>query len=98
MTDLRDFEDYVEHPRFGRGPRTTGLNPKEIPLKTFFHWHSPRGVRVDNTAIEADVARQNAPTIGVTHYFDSRRVCRTCSRPFLFFAEEQKYWYETLGF
>lgn len=34
----------------------------------------------------------------VTHYFDARRVCRKCERPFLFFAEEQKHWYEDLRF
>ena len=31
-------------------------------------------------------------------YWDKRRICADCGRPFLFFAEEQKYWYETLGF
>jgi hypothetical protein len=34
----------------------------------------------------------------VTHYFDARRQCRDCGRPFIFFAEEQKHWYEELGF
>jgi hypothetical protein len=34
----------------------------------------------------------------VTHYFDAKRVCRKCGRRFLFFAEEQKHWYEELGF
>lgn len=37
-------------------------------------------------------------TMGVTHYFDERRVCRDCQRPFLFFADEQKHWYEELRF
>jgi len=37
-------------------------------------------------------------TLHVTHYFDAKRVCRKCGRPFLFFAEEQKYWYEELKF
>ncbi len=46
----------------------------------------------------ADVARQRAATLHVTHYFDAKRVCRKCRRPFLFFAEEQKYWYEDLEF
>jgi hypothetical protein len=46
----------------------------------------------------ADVARQAPATIHVTHYFDAKRVCRKCRRPFLFFAEEQKYWYEDLEF
>ena len=27
-----------------------------------------------------------------------RRTCRDCDKPFIFFAQEQKYWYEELGF
>ena len=34
----------------------------------------------------------------MTHYFDAKRICRKCERPFLFFAEEQKHWYEDLMF
>src|SRR5690606_36527388 len=34
----------------------------------------------------------------VTHYFDLERQCRDCGRSFIFFAEEQKFWYERLGF
>jgi hypothetical protein len=53
---------------------------------------------VPNTAVVADVARQGPATLPVTHYFDAKRVCRKCRRPFLFFAEEQKFWYEDLKF
>jgi Probable zinc-ribbon domain len=93
------YSDYVEHPRFGRGPRVTGLNPVDtVDGSVFCHWHSPPGVRVPDTAVAADVARQISATVPVTHYFDARRVCRKCERPFLFFAEEQRFWYEELGF
>ncbi|MEO6035527.1 MAG: zinc-ribbon domain-containing protein [Verrucomicrobiota bacterium] len=54
--------------------------------------------RISNTAIRAEPGLQNHPTLPVTHYFDVERVCRDCKRPFIFFAEEQKYWYETLKF
>lgn len=93
-------DDFVQHPRYGREPRLTGLNPKEdlATGKVFLHWHSHCDVRVPNTAIVADTSRQNRPTIAVTHYFDCRRICVGCRLPFLFFAEEQKYWYEVLGF
>jgi hypothetical protein len=64
----------------------------------FLHWHSGPGVRVPNTAVAADLSRQRPATVPVTHYFDAKRVCRKCGRPFLFFAEEQKHWYEELGF
>lgn len=63
-----------------------------------FHWHSPAAERIPGTAIAADLARQSRATIPVTHYFDTRRTCLDCGRPFIFFAAEQKHWYERLGF
>jgi hypothetical protein len=94
-----DYSGFVEHPRYGKGPRFTGLDVADSPDgRVFCHWHSPAGVRVPNTAVAADVARQGTATLHVTHYFDARRVCRKCGRPFLFFAEEQKHWYEDLRF
>src|SRR5688500_18355666 len=95
----REFADFVEHPRFGRGSRFTGLDVTPSHDGTVYcHWHSPAGVRVPNTAILANVASQRPATLHVTHYFDAKRVCRKCGRPFLFFAEEQKHWYEELKF
>jgi Probable zinc-ribbon domain len=95
-----EFREFVTHPRYGQGPRITGLNP-ESDLATgrpFLHWHSPQGVRIPNTAIAADLSRQMPATVPVTHYFDAKRRCADCGRPFIFFAAEQKYWYEELGF
>jgi len=99
MSAMPGFEHFVVHPRFGRGPRISGLNvePTGAP-DVFLHWHSPADVRVPNTAIKARVGLQKPSTLPVTHYFDSRRVCRSCKRPFLFFAEEQQHWYEELKF
>ncbi|TWT64784.1 zinc-ribbon domain containing protein [Allorhodopirellula solitaria] len=54
--------------------------------------------RIPNTAIPADLTRQTPAIVAVTHYFDLERRCRDCSRSFIFFAEEQKHWYEQLGF
>ena len=65
---------------------------------TYLHWHSPKQCRIPNTAIAADLSRQTPATVPVTHYFDVKRQCRDCDRPFIFFAAEQKYWYEELGF
>jgi hypothetical protein len=95
-----EFRDYVPHPRYGQGPRITGLNPESdyATGKIFLHWHSPAGVRIPNTAIAADVSRQKRAMIPVTHYFDAKRRCADCRKPFIFFAAEQKFWYEDLGF
>jgi hypothetical protein len=98
-----DYAEYVVHPRYGRAPRVTGLDPAtevggKAPAFVKLHWHSPPERRVPNTAIEADISKQIFTTFPVTHYFDSKRTCRDCRRPFLFFAEEQRHWYEELGF
>jgi Probable zinc-ribbon domain len=54
--------------------------------------------RVPFTAIVADPARQQGSEKGITHYFDLEMRCKGCKRQFIFFAEEQKYWFEELGF
>ncbi len=94
-----EYADYVEHPRYGKSPRLTGLNPKaHHGGDVFIHWHSPEDCRIPGTAIVADASRQKEATVAVTHYFDVKRRCRDCDRMFIFFAEEQRHWYEVLGF
>jgi len=89
------YADYVEHPRYGRGPRYTVLNPDleeaERPPLTY------DGRRIPQTEILADTELQASSAPGATYYCDIELLCRDCGRPFIFFAEEQKYWYETLG-
>jgi hypothetical protein len=93
------YADFVDHPRYGRRPKVTGLNlDTKYGGDTFIHWHSPKDCRIPNTAIPADLSRQTPATVAVTHYFDVTRQCRDCGRSFIFFAEEQKHWYEELGF
>ena len=43
------------------------------------------------------MSRQSPAMVPVTHYYDVTRTCRDCDRPFIFFAQEQKHWYEQLG-
>jgi len=94
-----EFAQFVIHPRFGQQPRITGLNPEnDLGGGIFLHWHSPDECRIPNTAVPANPRQQVPATVPVTHYFDVKRECRDCGRPFIFFAEEQKYWYEELGF
>ena len=93
-----EYQNFAEHPRYGKRPRITGLNPTTDDLKVFIHWHSPESCRIPGTAINADLTKQAQATIPVTHYFEVKRSCRECDRPFIFFAEEQKHWYEELGF
>ena len=141
----KKYDTYVEHPRFGRHPRHTGLNPDPSNSDVTLHGNatSPdelyrtlrkkfRGLnaselseleavvgirlaltddeqlqddlaaqlehlpRIAGTAVVADIAKQKRSSFPVTHYFDVEMVCCSCSRPFIFFAEEQKHWYEVL--
>jgi len=94
---VSDYSNYVEHPRYGRGPRFTGLRPRDVPagyrLTTCFSKN-----KIGGTAIEANLDRQAYSPVPVLYYFDLKRECVECAKPFIFFAEEQKHWYETLGF
>jgi len=56
------------------------------------------GFRIPGTAIVADPAKQSGTSFPRTHYYDIERKCRDCARIFIFFAEEQRYWYEELHF
>ncbi|MFN7137928.1 MAG: zinc-ribbon domain containing protein [Limisphaerales bacterium] len=53
---------------------------------------------IRGTAIPADLSKQTPATIPVTHYYDVEKICEDCKRRFIFFAEEQRYWYEELNF
>lgn len=126
MTRKTDkYAQFADHPRYGRRPNVTGLNPSPMDRDVNLHWNATthkeivarykaivgkdwpygdfsrycdRTKRIPNTAIAADLSRQTPATVPVTHYFDLERECRDCGRRFIFFAQEQKYWYEQLGF
>lgn len=94
-----EYATYIKHPRYGRGPRITGLNLETVyGGDVFIHWHSSKECRIPNTAITADLTKQTPATVSVTHYYDVKRKCVDCGKGFIFFAEEQKHWYEELGF
>jgi len=91
------YAEFVSHPRYGSGPRFSGVRPERAPpgcRQMGFGSYPP----VQGTAVKADVERQSSCPVPVAYYFDAERICQDCQRPFLFFAEEQKYWYEELGF
>ena len=123
--DSDQYKEYVEHPRYGRRPLITGLNPNPLDPDVHLHWNAithpevrakyeamlgrtwPYGdlsddfrqtTRIPHTAVKANLSQQTPATVPVTHYFDLKRTCRDCHRPFIFFAKEQQHWYEELGF
>ena len=101
--DSDKYAEYVEHPRFGKGPIYTGFDPD--CNNTEVHLRCRPAIRPDRlwgaisgTAITADLSKQTPATIPITHYYDEDRTCHNCARHFIFFALEQKYWYEELKF
>lgn len=116
------YKDYVEHPRYGRSPRFTGVNPdpkgdgvhlghggiSEQDFRAKWEWIMPAfsedwfrthlGMRIPDTAVIANLHDQTPATVPVTHYFDIDKKCVDCGRNYIFFADEQKHWYEELGF
>lgn len=90
----------VPHPRYGSDVQPSGLNvPRKIVLESYWRYEMvPEEPVFPESAIPADTARQNFCLFPRGYYVDTLKICRTCERPFLFFAREQKYWYEELGF
>ncbi len=89
--DPSEFENYVEHPRYGRGPRMTGVSPtmREVHFLGY-------DAGIPGTAIPANPIQPGcAPA---QYYVDVRCQCEACQRKFIFFAEEQRHWYDELGF
>ncbi len=89
-----DYSNFVEHHRFGRAPRYTDLQLKPVSECYALTVYHSEGA-IPGTAVRATPDRQRA-AVPVLYYFDLKRTCYECGRPFLFFAEEQKHWYETL--
>ena len=105
--------DYVDHPRYGREPRITGVNAilgAKSLVGSFTFWFFGKGMTlhwrlmfnpdtlIQGTGVQADMTKHGNTSSFVTHYFDEKQTCATCGRKFIFFAEEQKHWYEELGF
>ncbi len=54
-----------------------------------------------NGAVRGDVSKQHFcryHNSGKAFYVDEARTCVQCGEDFVFYAQEQKYWYETLAF
>jgi len=73
---------------FGEG------DPTAMPAHLF--WEN-RGLDYDS-AVKADISRQNFTVCPRHWYIDATFVCSRCGHNFLFSAEEQRFWYEELRF
>jgi len=96
---MNDGAEYiVPHPRYGDKPRTSGDKEAVAAAReqwvgeTFREWVFPE------SAILADPSKQNCTVLPRLYYVDMKKTCRDCGRYFIFFAEEQRHWYEDLKF
>ena len=91
------YKEYVPHPRYGDRPDFSGKGfSREDVLESW--WGYSKETFFPETAIRADVANQNYSVFPRSLYVDIEKKCRDCGRDFLFFAREQKHWYEELYF
>lgn len=90
-------DDLVPHPRFGSKVVPSGETVSERDVRASYFAYKT-AVLFPESAIAADISRQNFSTFPRGYYVDLLERCVRCKRPFIFFAREQKYWYEDLHF
>lgn len=93
----KPLPDLVPHPRYGNAPRPSGIEIPEEEIRKGY-WRYSREALFPETVLVADPSKQNYTIYPRKYYVDLLRKCRDCSRPFIFFALEQRYWYETLRY
>jgi hypothetical protein len=90
--------DLVPHPRFGRKIIASGMTAtaaqiaSEVPLTRLpvdHYW--------PQTMIAADPAKQGTTHTPYFFYIDYLRDCVDCERPFVFYARDQQFCFESLG-
>jgi len=89
--------DVVPHPRYGTRILPSRYNADAATVRDSF-WGYRGETIYPETAIPANVQKQNFSCIPRGWYVDILKNCRDCRRQFIFYAAEQQYWYEELGF
>lgn len=90
-------QEVVPHPRYGSLPIVSGAAILEAEIRLGF-WGLSDAVIFPETVLVADTSKQNYAIYPRRYYVDILRDCRECGRPFLFFAREQRHWFEELQF
>lgn len=96
-TRKKSKRTYAKHPRFGDAPIPSKYNYSIEDIEKS-HWRYSGLHYFKDTAIPANIEKQNYSIYPRSLYVDIAERCVACSRRFIFFAEEQKYWFETLDF
>jgi hypothetical protein len=88
---------YVPHPRYGDSSRPSEIKVPESDIRSGF-WRLRGDTIFPESVLLAQTEKQNFAIYPRKYYVDVLRCCLTCHRPFIFFAREQRYWFETLRF
>jgi putative zinc ribbon protein len=88
---------FVPHPRYGAESVASGVTVPEAEILRG-HWRYERDSIFPESVLIADASKQNYSVLPIKYYVDVRKQCRSCERRFIFFAREQKHWFETLKF
>ena len=96
MTEFDYPRDLVPHPRFGSRSVPSGFDVPRALIRAVYCYDRPPVF--PESAIPADISRQHFSVQPRPCYVDMMLQCHRCNRPFIFFAREQRFWYEDLGF
>ena len=94
MNTENTYEDFVDHPRYGKSPIISGFYLEEHEIPYFYRKRN----HVNGTAVKADLGKQHRGMVHTDYYLDLIKDCPSCNKKFILFAQEQKYWYEDLQF
>lgn len=72
--------------------------PTEKDIRRSYYGYGDDVYIYPDSVIVADTAKQNHSVVPRPYYVDILKTCRDCQREFIFYAREQKHWYEKLGF
>ncbi len=90
-------KNFVKHSRYGNTPIPSDYKYTKEEIDKA-HWRYSSLKYFQETAIPADTTKQKYNLYPRKIYVDIEEQCEVCKRPFIFFAKEQKYWFENLGF
>jgi len=91
------YKSYINHSRYGKVSMNNGYKYSLEEVHNSFWLYSYVTVFPKST-IPADTSKQRYCVFPRKLYVDIEKICKKCHGKFLFFALEQKYWYEVLGF
>ncbi|HAH46874.1 MAG TPA: hypothetical protein DCM07_18890 [Planctomycetaceae bacterium] len=92
-----NYDEFVWHPRYTDASKPSGHNIPLKKVKASCIAHSNETIYPDS-AIPANLDKQTPSCVQIHYYVDILKQCTKCKRKFIFFAQEQKFWYEELGF